>query len=212
MRIVAHRLCYDDGRSYPFVPSPNIGPLIKGHQLLVLHYSGGQSAEQTVAWLARRKSLASAHLVIGRGGEITQLVPFDVVAWHAGPSVWKGKTRLSEYSLGIELDNPGMLKPQAGKWFSGFKRAYPETAFIKAQHKFGARVYGWPTFTPEQLHAAAEVSAHLVRTYSLSEIVGHDDIAPKRKWDPGPAFPMEQFRSDVLGAAAALPEPKWRPK
>ena len=205
LNITAHRLCHDDGVPYPFVPSPNIGPLIKHHDLLVIHYTEGQSSAAAVAWLTKRKSKASAHLVIGRGGDITQLVSFDVVAWHAGPSSWKGKTRLSEVSLGIELDNPGMLKPASGKWIAAFKRAYPESEFIKAIHKFGGRTFGWHKYTQAQLDSAVEVSAHLVRTYGITDIVGHDDISPKRKWDPGPAFPMETFRAGVLERAAALP-------
>ena len=207
MRIIAHRLCQDSGTPYPYVPSPNIGSLIKRHDLIVIHYTEGQSSAAAVAWLAKRKSKASAHLVIGRGGDITQLVSFDVVAWHAGLSSWKGNTRLSEYSIGIELDNPGMLKPAGGRWIASFKRAYPETEFIKATHKSGARVYGWHEYTQAQLDSAIEISAHLVRTYGIAEIVGHDDISPKRKWDPGPAFPMNDFRARVTEMAAGLPLP-----
>ena len=205
MKVLVHRLFHDDGLPYPFVPSPHIGSLIKKHQLLVIHYTEGQSSAAAVSWLTSRKSKASAHLVIGRAGDITQLVSFDVVAWHTGPSSWKGKTRLSEYSLGIELDNPGMLKQSGGKWLAGFKKAYPESNLVKAAHKSGARTVGWHTYTQAQLEAAIEVSALLVRTYGITEIVGHDDISPGRKWDPGPAFPMEEFRSRVFAASSVPP-------
>ena len=205
MKINVHRLFHDDGSPCPFVPSPHIGALIKSHDLLVIHYTEGQSSAAAVSWLTNRKSKASAHLVIGRAGDITQLVPFDVVAWHTGPSSWKGKTRLSEHSIGIELDNAGMLKPSAGKWLAGFKRAYPETELIKGAHKSGARIVGWHKYPDVQIEAAIKVSAILVRTYGIKEIVGHDDISPGRKWDPGPAFPMEQFRLRVFGLAAAPP-------
>jgi N-acetylmuramoyl-L-alanine amidase len=70
---------------------------------------------------------------------------------------------------------------------------------MEAAHRNGGPVRGWHTFSLEQLHAAAEIANLLVRQYGLRDVIGHDDIAPARKTDPGPAFPMESFRARVMG-------------
>ena len=151
----------------------------------------------------------SAHLVISRDGSITQLVPFDKIAWHAGRSAWKGFINLNRYSFGIELDNAGFLTrhsfppvyggdrggKEANRWLSWFKDEYDDSEVIEAIHKHETKPRGWHIFTPEQIAAALEVSKLLVNHYNLRDVVGHDDIAPGRKIDPGPAFPMEDFRA-----------------
>ena len=83
MKIVNHRLMNDDGTPCPFVESPNIGGEVQ-HNFLVMHYTAGRSAQESIGWLASPQAKASAHVVIGRDGSITQLVKFDRVAWHAG--------------------------------------------------------------------------------------------------------------------------------
>ena len=76
---------------------------------VVIHYTAGRSAKSSADYLCRNDIKASAHLVIGREGEIFQLVPFDTVSWHAGKSEFGGRTSLNKYSIGIELDNAGPL-------------------------------------------------------------------------------------------------------
>ena len=84
--------------------SKNTQPLIHP-DTIVIHATGGSSAESSARYLANKATPVSAHLVIGRRGEIYQLVPFNVIAWHAGKSTHKGRTNLNRYSIGIELDN-----------------------------------------------------------------------------------------------------------
>ena len=203
MKIANHKLVHDDGTPYPFKASPNLGGPILSHDYLIIHYTEGQTVKGAVEWLTSHESKVSAHLVIGRDGSMFQLVPFDRTAVHTGRSQWQGRKGLARYSIGIELDNAGKMSRKGVKWVSGFGKAYPESDILEGVHKFGARKYGWHMYPQAQLEAAAEVAAVLVREYGIGEILGHDDIAPKRKWDPGPAFPTDQFRATVAGMLTA---------
>jgi len=181
-----------------FSRSPNIGgELIPRY--LVIHFTAGQSAEAAVHWLCSKESKASAHAVIGRDGRITQLVPFNRIAFHAGVSSWEGLSGLSQFSIGIELDNAGRLKKVGDQWQAWFGRMYAANEVMEATHKFDTKHYGWHIYTEPQILAALELGVALFKRYGLLDVVGHDDIAPRRKWDPGPAFPMDSFRSKLLG-------------
>lgn len=205
MKILNHRLHQDDGTPFPYVRSPNVGGQVE-HDLLVMHYTAGRSAESSVAWLANRESRASAHLVIGRDGGITQLVPFNRVAHHAGISSWLGRTGVNAFSLGIELDNAGALTRHGDRWRAWFGQDYDRSEAIEAVHKHQTQPKGWHLFTAAQLDAAVEVAALLVGRYGLRDVVGHEDVSPMRKEDPGPAFPFSSFRSKVLGRRRDAPE------
>lgn len=199
MKIINHQLCQDDGTPYPFRESPNKGGTMQP-KYLVMHYTAGPNAEQAIKWLINPTAQASAHLVIGRDGGITQLVPFNIVAWHAGKSEWQGIVGLNSHSIGIELDNTGPLSRSGNDWVAWFGTRYPSEQVIEAAHKFApGEIRGWQLYTPDQLFAAIEVSNLLVRHYQLKDVLGHEDIAPGRKSDPGPAFPMENFRSRLFG-------------
>jgi N-acetylmuramoyl-L-alanine amidase len=199
MKIDNHRLVKDDGTPYPFVSTPSVGKKVDP-RYLVIHYTAGRSARESISFLATKKAEASAHVVIARDGAITQMVPFDRVAWHAGRSKWEGVVGLNGYSLGIELDNAGWMKRGAnGKWISCFGAAYPESEVSEAVHKNEKTARGWHEYTPRQIEAALELSKLLVRTYGIRDVIGHDDISPGRKQDPGPLFPMASFRKKVMG-------------
>jgi N-acetylmuramoyl-L-alanine amidase len=201
-----HRLTDDAGKPLPFTASPNCGGPLKP-RVLVLHYTAGRSSKSACAWLCSPKAKAAAHLVIGKDGDVTQLVPFNVKAWHAGPSALElgGKrlVGLNAYSIGIELDNPGRLVRRGGKWRSlslGIELA--DNAVLEAVHKHESAAAGWALYPAAQLEAAFEVASTLVERYRLEDVVGHEDIAPLRKSDPGPAFPMDSFRTRLLGRGA----------
>lgn len=201
MKILRHRLHTDDGTPIPYRESPNRGGAV-AHEYLVMHFTAGSSAESSIRWLTNGRARASAHVVIARDGSVTQLVPFDRVAWHAGPSAWEGRAGLNRYSLGIELDNAGPLQRAGGHWRSWFGTIYPKEEVLEATHKHENAPRGWHLFPPEQIEAAADVAALLMEKYELVDVIGHDDIAPDRKVDPGPAFPMGSFRSRVIGRSA----------
>ncbi len=200
LNIHSNRLRDENDEFLPFVRSPNIQGGLKP-EYLVMHFTRGQSAEGAISWLTNKIAKASAHLVIGRDGSITQLVRFNHVAWHAGRSFWEGRLNLNRFSVGIELDNLGQLQRNAQNQWEIFGKVIPDDQVIEQVHKNDSqgRLLGWHTYTAEQMAAAEEVSALLVEKFSLRDVVGHDDISPARKWDPGPAFPMASFRSKIFG-------------
>lgn len=205
MKILRHRLHRDDGTVFDFVASPNIGGKV-AHKYLVIHYTAGSSAAGAISSLTNPAHKASAHLVIAHDGSITQLVPFDRIAWHAGRSRWHGLEGLNRHSLGIELDNAGKLSRQGGQWRAWFGRTYQDTEVMEAVHKHETVSRGWHLYSEAQIQATIDVSRLLIGRYGLLDVVGHDDIAPGRKSDPGPAFPMESFRAQVMGRQDDRPE------
>lgn len=158
MEVKNHLLFYDSGRQVTFKPSPNHGKNYTP-KYLIMHYTAADTASSAINWMLDPKAKVSAHLHIDREGNIVQLVHFNVVAWHAGKSYWKGLTGLNSYSIGIELQNTGKQE-----------------------------------YTHIQLQVAQEVAKTLVKHYGLEDILGHSDIAPGRKTDPGKQFPMAQFK------------------
>jgi N-acetylmuramoyl-L-alanine amidase len=198
MKIANHRLV--DGDTVTFVDTANQSAGIR-RMYLVMHYTAGLGLDSAVAWLRAPAARASAHLVIGRDGRIVQMVAFNRKAWHAGVSRWGDLDGLNAYSIGIELDNAGRLQRRGdGAWVHPTTgRVLPATEVIEAQHKREARVTGWHAFPEAQLAAAAAVARALHEQYGFLDVLGHDDIAPGRKIDPGPAFPMASFRTLVMG-------------
>lgn len=204
MKIQNHRLIADDGKPVSYVETPNKSGVMTP-EFLIMHYTAGSSAEGSVAWMCNPAAKAAAHLVIGRDGSLTQLAAFNRVAWHAGKSVWAGRSGLNGFSIGIELDNAGKLERSGNRWISAVsKRAYPDDDVMMANHKndrSGTPPIGWHEYSEVQLEAAAQVGLLLMEKYSLKDVLGHEDIAPGRKTDPGPAFPMASFRARLLGRA-----------
>ncbi len=198
MHIDSHQIRDDAGEALPFVESPNVGgALDPGY--VVIHYTAGSGADASIRWLTRERARASAHVVVSRDGSVTQLVPLDRVAWHAGASRWEGVEGLNRHSIGIELDNAGRLHREGERWCAWFGTEIPDDEVVVATHKHEDEPCGWHAYTREQIEATLEIASALVQAYEIADIVGHDDIAPERKRDPGPAFPMQSFRARILG-------------
>lgn len=156
-------------------------------RFLVIHFTSGATALSSINfWKTTEAKGASAHIVIDRDGTIYQCRPFNRTCGHAGKSTWKGFSGLNSCSIGIELANAGDSEALAKRW--------TKLPLVTARHKNGGPVCGWEAYPPEQLAACEAVSKALVARYNLDDVVGHDDIAPSRKVDPGPAFPMEKLR------------------
>lgn len=197
VKISRHRL-RTDSSLLSFHASPNVGDRLDP-SYLVIHYTAAPSAEHSVSWLCNPVAKASAHVVIGRDGSVTQLVPFDRVAWHAGVSSWDGLTGLNRHAIGIELDNAGRLTRKGGRWTAWFGATYPDDQVMEAVHKHETAPAGWHVYTPEQIEAALATATAILEKYDILDVLGHEDISPGRKTDPGPAFPMESFRARLLG-------------
>lgn len=197
LKIEKHRLV---GDKVTHRTTPNVGGAL-APRVLVFHYTAGRSAASSVESLCTRKATgnASAHIVLGRDGAIVQLAPFNVVTWHAGQSQWNGLVGLNQYSIGIEMDNAGPMNRVGANFVAWFGKSYPENEVMLAEHKHGGGVRGWHAYTEAQIERALELAQLLAEEYGLEDIVGHDDIAPGRKQDPGPAFPLASIRTRSLG-------------
>ncbi|MSQ86869.1 MAG: N-acetylmuramoyl-L-alanine amidase [Alphaproteobacteria bacterium] len=156
-------------------PSPNHGARqpVDGAtavRFVVLHYTGMATAEQALARLTDPLAQVSAHYLINDEGEIFHLVPEDRRAWHAGVSYWQGRRDLNSLSIGIEITNPGHD--------CGY-RAFPQT----------------------QIDAVRDLVKDILARHMLNAdaVIGHSDIAPGRKIDPGELFPWEHLASTGLG-------------
>ena len=193
------------GAGVSFVETPNRGDDLTP-RYLVFHYTAGKSATSSINWLTNPESKASAHLILARDGTITQLAPFTIKTWHAGLSHWDGLSGLNGYSIGIEMDNAGPLKKVGDKYQAWFGTLYAEDQVIYVKHKLDDEPRWWHVYTEVQIQKALELAQLLVRHYNLKEVVGHEDIAPDRKRDPGPAFPLEHVRASVLGREGEEPE------
>jgi len=142
-------------------PTPNIGVRRDGcrPRLLLMHYTGMESAAKAIDWLARPESSVSCHYVIDETGLITQMVPETARAWHAGASHWAGETDINSVSIGIEIQNPG------------HSQGYPD--FPKEQMQATAAL------------SRDIVARYGMRPES---VLAHSDVSPGRKIDPGEKF------------------------
>ncbi|MFT6998619.1 MAG: N-acetylmuramoyl-L-alanine amidase [Cryomorphaceae bacterium] len=168
---------------------------------IVIHYTAGSSASGSAAWLKRPEVKASAHIVIERDGSVFQIVPFNIQSWHAGVSAYGGRSGYNKYSIGIELDNAGFLTKTGNVYQASFGRTYTADEVLKAKHQHEGRQRYWHTYSEAQMDACREICELLIDQYKIKEIVGHDEISPGRKQDPGPAFPMNKFRNELLELA-----------
>lgn len=164
---------------------------------LVIHFTAGASGASSIAfWKTAAAKGACAHIVIERDGTIIQCRPFDHTCGHAGVSRWRDPrtgrlhTGANAFSIGIELANAGN---DAGAL--SWARKQPGFASLRAAHRNGGSVCEWECYPAAQLAACTAVAKVLVARYKLDDITGHDCIAPERKDDPGPAFPMADLRT-----------------
>jgi N-acetylmuramoyl-L-alanine amidase len=207
-QIVNHRLV-----GIPFVESPNCGGPLKP-ELLVLHYTVSWPGSAVIAAFRKPALRASAHLVLDLDGSWTQMVSFNRQAWHAGESEWEGRPKLNTWSLGIEIVNPGPVFPgetvtidyNRRTWKGGHKLADP----ARLPPKCPPTWKHWATYTAEQIAALESVCRLLATEYKLRAIVAHSDIAPGRKFDPGPMLPIEQIREHALAVSDTSPSPPPR--
>ena len=129
-----------------------------------------QSKVASIQRLCNPKSKVSCHYLIDENGNIAQIIPEEFSAWHAGESTWKNHKLLNKFSIGIELVNPG-------------------------------HSYGYRKFPKKQIYTLVKISKKLISKYNIlsSNIVGHSDIAPLRKKDPGEKFPWKKLASLKIG-------------
>jgi N-acetylmuramoyl-L-alanine amidase len=164
-------------------PSPNHDERRLPVSMLVLHYTGMADAASAIDRLRDPRARVSAHYLVDEDGSILRLVDEDRRAWHAGRAFWRGIDDVNSASVGIEIVNPG--------------------------HELGYRPYPEP-----QMDALVPLVAEVVRRHGIApvNVVGHSDVAPDRKQDPGELF--EWARLARLGLALPRPtrnliDPHW---
>jgi N-acetyl-anhydromuramyl-L-alanine amidase AmpD len=158
---------------------------------IIYHYTAGSSLNGAVNWFARQDSKVSAHYVVGKNGEIVQMVPLDKAAWHAGKSVLAGKRGVNLFSVGIEIVNWGRLTRRGNQYFTHSGKPY----YGKPPIQIGAQY--WEPFTAAQYKTIAWLTRHLIlRIPTITHITGHQRIAlPKgRKIDPGDGFDWNRIQ------------------
>ena len=159
--------------------SPNWDERALPISMVVLHYTGMPTADEALARLCDPAAKVSAHYLIDEDGTVTALVPEEKRAWHAGKAFWRGITDINSASIGIELVNPG--------------------------HEWGYR-----QFTDAQMESLLPLLADIVDRHDIAptNVVGHSDVAPARKQDPGELFDWERLAR--LRLALPVPKPKMR--
>lgn len=155
-----------------FLPSPNHSERTRPVSLVVLHYTETPTLERAVRILTDPDlpHPVSSHYVVGLDGEIVQLVPEDRRARHAGVSFWRGETDVNSASVGIEIVN-------AGSGTDAGQPAYPDA----------------------QIAAVIGLCRDVMARHAISDVVGHSDVAPTRKVDPGAAFPWRRLAAEGIG-------------
>jgi N-acetylmuramoyl-L-alanine amidase len=144
--------------------SPNFDTRVRPPDMILLHYTGMPTGEAAIARLRDPDAKVSAHYVVEEDGLTFALVPEERRAWHAGVSFWKGERDINGCSIGVEIVNPG--------------------------HEFGYRA-----FPEAQIASVIELIADIRSRWGVADarILGHADVAPDRKEDPGELFPWRQL-------------------
>lgn len=206
--VKSHRLQLD-GAAVASRASPNRGGALAPDGIVVHDTAGDIDGAGSVDWLCNKAAKASAHLVVHRDGRVTQLVPFNVVAWHAGVSSFRGRSGCNGFSIGIEIASPGRLGPAAGGgWRTAYGAAIPkDDGFLVEEAHTTVHGYGaWLHYSDAQLAAVTAICLALRVAYpAIAWIAPHWEISPGRKVDTGPLFPLEGLRARVFGEGAAEP-------
>ena len=200
MQIKDHRL---KNGNVKFVPTKKHGIKfgINLPDTIIVHYTATRSVEAAVDTLAKSEKKASAHLVVGKNDEIVQIVDFDTIAWHAGRSEYKGRKGFNKYSIGIEIDNPGWLKRTGNRFTTWYEKEVDISDVVEARHRNPETDERfWHRYTEKQIEVVEEICETLASTYDIKHILGHEEISPGRKQDPGPAFPLDKIRNNILAA------------
>jgi len=146
---------------------------------LIFHYTGMSSEKAAIKRLTGIQPKVSSHYLIKNNGEIVILVPELYTAWHAGISAWQRQKQLNKYSIGIEISNPGHQN-------------------------------GYKNFSKKQINSLIKLSRYLIKKYKIKKnfILGHSDISPDRKLDPGEKFPWSILFKNKIGIWHNLNEKK----
>ena len=197
-------MLYIDGKQVPYKKSPNTSGAMKPRILVVHDTASPLNSSGPISWLTNPQAGASAHFVVGREGDITQLVPCDVKAWHAGKSSYYGERNVNNFSVGIENVNPGMMTRKEGNsvYFGSSattKYDIDKYGIKEIDPEYAGKAW-WMAYTEEQIAINIMIGRALKAAYGITDVVPHWFISPGRKVDTNPQFPLEQVKSAILFA------------
>lgn len=182
-------------------PTPNKSGTITP-RFIVMHYTAGTTAESAIRTFQNPASRVSAHLTVDTDGTVYQHAPFNIKTWHAGPSQYMGYSGLNSHAIGIEIVNAGWLRDEGseyvrrdadGRIVARMPKSTP--GVMRAHPRVGSGDFFWPAYPEAQLSSVGEITKDLIEEYDILDIVSHEEIDTRGwKTDPGPAFPMEEFK------------------
>ncbi len=200
-QIKDHKLLSAEFKQTPNVSGGAKNPKRINPDTIVIHYTASNSLKGAMhAMMGGRK--ASAHLCVDKDGTTYQLSDLNTKCWHAGRSEYAGRKGLNNYSIGIEIVNVGYLKKVGtNKFIDAYKqKVEPKDVYHgKHRNKCTRSVY-WHKYTEEQVEKVAAICEAICEEYDIKFILGHEEISPCRKQDPGPAFPLDELRNKLLGS------------
>jgi len=152
------------------IPSPNFDARDRAPDMLLLHYTGMPTAEESLARMHDPAAKVSAHYFVDEDGSVISLVAEQSRAWHAGVAFWRGESDINSCSIGIEIQNPG--------------------------HEFGYRA-----FPDVQIDSVIQLCKDILSRHDIpaNRVLGHSDVAPGRKKDPGELFPWQRLAGEGIG-------------
>lgn len=160
-----------------WVPTPNFGDRKRGVKpsMIILHYTDTKDTQEALDYMMDARREVSAHYVVERDGHVIQMVKDQKRAWHAGKAYWRGERDINSHSIGIEIVNPG-------------------------------HTYGHEPFPDVQIQAVVALCQRVMKRWTIKEsnVLGHEDVAPGRKQDPGHLFPWQYLAGQGVGV---WPEP-----
>ena len=207
MRVQDHKLVdAPDGIQLSYQWDDHPHRVMKRPKGIIIHYAVTHDATETANVLSAIKY--ECHLTIDSDGDVIQQVPFNYQARHAGPSKWTWmnkdglqvtRERCNEFTIGIEISNPGPVFKRNGRWEDINKRPWKGGVYHGRHRNKALKWDNWAQYSPTELDLCGHLCTLLCQTYpSIEFVAGHDEVAPRRKFDPGPAFPMKWLRERVL--------------
>lgn len=211
----AKRIAERQAKGHGLIGPP---PFIKP-ELLVAHYAVTHNIDMTYAAQVARGYYATLSIDGYKDGErsvmkVIHQTQLNEYASHAGDSVWRGRGSVSMWSIGIEIANPGPLKRDAnGILRTVYDKVWPESEAVELPVPPGypKAWTHWAKYSDEEISLFVTIALVLKEHGLISEIVGHSEIAPGRKFDPGPAFPIDYVRALVFPEADTERPPPENP-
>jgi N-acetyl-anhydromuramyl-L-alanine amidase AmpD len=165
-------------------------------KFIIVHFTANCELSESTKAFNNMQRPVSAHYLIDREGKISHMVPDEKRAWHAGQSCWQDIEDMNAYSIGIEIINPGNSEPDKEPC-----RNEQEVWNAQTAKRISGSASVWYAFTPAQTESVIKLCQRLMKKHHIGaqNVLGHSDIAPGRKVDPGPLFPWELLARQGIG-------------